>query len=237
MIPNMGPAEIRRLERLIFAVEQYNCKRFIDLVTLDRAEGITHYDIYNSSNALHMFICCPTQVAINPDTATRIKVIKQLLEWKVDINEQDHSGETPLYQAIYNRDVAIIPCLLANGATIRMVTSPYRSADAFTILSLAYNLEAEHDEIPIIKMLMMKGARPGELIRFDERPPNENMMKFYECIFHARRIASILMGMHRYKKSSFVSICGKDCISLIARAIYETRGDSIWIYPSLEAKF
>lgn len=233
---------IQRLNLLIYAVEHHDCDKFMSLVTVDRSNGIIRDNIYNGSNALHVFMCCPTQVAINPDTVARIKVIKQLLEWKVDINSQDDSGHTPLYSAVCNGDVAIIPFLLENGANRRIKVTPVAGNGTASATSFAGFIESRSGEIPMTKIFMLDGAHIDEF--FEDAPEaharfprNPIMVKFYECILRARQIATILMGMHKYKRSPPVLICGKDCISLIARIVYTTRGDPIWTQQThLESK-
>ena len=194
---------------------------------------------YSGENALHIILAHP-MLMIDPNTPARIKIIKQLLEWKVNINVQDVSGETPLYNAVTKRDIDIIPFLLANGANMRIKITPPNGNGTATALSYAYRLlESKSEQIPMLKIFMLHGAKIDEFygdapeIHANE-PYNPAVIKFYKSILRARQIATVLVGMHRYKRSPLFSICGKDCVSLIAHIIYDTRGGPVWIDTPLE---
>jgi Ankyrin repeats (many copies) len=213
------------IEVLFQAVEQHHCEQFLQLVTKEHANDT----LEDGQTALHIFMCFPTQVAINPDTKARIKVIKQLLEWGIDINTQDSAGETALYCAVGNNDIAIIPFLLECGTDMH---NPYKISGlenfgGVSPLNLAYKMECVGDDILMTKMFMLKGARREEFLKTGQAFTT-SMLEFYESILLARQISTIIVGLHRYKKSKLFLINGKDCISLIARIVYSTRGDSIW---------
>jgi len=226
------------LDLLIQASIDHDCEKFLKCVALDIASGIIHADkglLYRGNNPIHLFMPSSRQSPINPDTPARIRVIKQLLKWKADINEKNFLEKTPLYIAVGHKDVAIIPFLLENGAIIRMQQLKQRPSNTHTIPThtiptLAYQhfIWGGDSEMPMIKMFMLKGIKPEEFTKFES--PSKKMMQFYECIVSARKIASILVGIHKCKKSPLVAICGKDCINLIARIVYSTRGNSIWMH-------
>jgi Ankyrin repeats (3 copies) len=210
------------IEVLLQAVEQHHCEEFLQLVTKEHANDT----LEDGQTALHIFMCFPTQVAINPDTKARIKVIKQLLEWGIDVNTQDRAGETALYCAVGNQDLAIIPFLLECGANMLGL----ENFDGISPLNFAYNMECVGGDISMTKMFMLKGARREEFLKTGQ-VFTTSMSEFYESILLARQISTIIIGLHRYKKSKLLLINGKDCISLIARIVYSSRGDSIWKNP------
>jgi ankyrin repeat protein len=70
------------------------------------------------------------------DNLARKRVIKQLLDWKADIDAADEGGDTPLYMAVCAQNVPIVKFLLEQGANMR----PARDEDDELVLQ-AYNQE------------------------------------------------------------------------------------------------
>ena len=218
------------------ALDRADYDKFWNIISTGRPEDTC----YSGENALHLFCDHPTQNMIDPNTPDRIKLIKRLLEWKVNINAQDYLGETPLYLAIVKKDIAIIPFLLANGANRRIKITPLGERGTASATSLVGFFERKTEEIPMTKLFMLNGAKIDEF--FEDAPEaharfprNPAAVEFYESILRARQIAAILIGLHRCKRSPLFLICGKDCISLIARIVYSTRGDCVWTDQPTEA--
>jgi len=226
-----------KAEACFDALDRADYDKFWNIISTGRPEDTT---CYSGENALHLFCDHPTQNQIDPNTPDRIKLIKRLLEWKVDINGQNVSGETPLYLAIIKKDIAIIPYLLENGAnrTIKITALGERGTASAT--SLVGFFECKTEEIPMTKLFMLNGAKIDEF--FEDAPEahakfprNPVAVKFYESILRARQISLILLGLHRFKRSPLFAIGGRDCISLIAKMIYSTRGDFLWTSQGLES--
>jgi len=88
-----------------------------------------------------------------------------------------------------------------------------------------------HGYFLISKLFMLHGAKPSE---FETRRPggaqnyypSPEIMRFYEGILKARKSIICLIGIH--KKCLLLKSIGKDGVTEIARAIYQTRGDPAW---------
>jgi hypothetical protein len=233
-----------KLEYLFEAVRRGDYEGFLKLIGPDDINDTVHfglnhdYAVCNGFNLLQIFVYGLEYRDSSSDIAGQIKVIKQLLDWKVDINAQN-TRQTALYLAVDGQNTSIVRYLIENGANIRLSNN---EPEELTILSLAWYAERDKDEddsykmsiteMPMVKMFMLKGARPDEFIlknNNDTYKANEPMLQFYQGILNAREITTLIIGIHKYKKSPLFLIPGKDCIFMIARAIYETRGDFNWI--------
>ncbi len=223
---------------LIETVENHYHAGFLELIKPDEVNDTIWYDdfhddrnIRNGETPLHLFLYSSVYEETREEYLARVKIIKQLLEWKADVNALADSTHSPLYLAVDGQNASIIPLLLENGAKFRM---PHQTPPPFSILTLAYYLEREKGEdevppeIPMVKMFMLRGARPEEFLRFGNPTPSVEMLRFYDSILKARQVTIILIGIHRYKRCPLFLICGRDCISLIARMVYETRGNCVW---------
>jgi hypothetical protein len=229
-----------RFPLLIETLENHYHIGFLELIKPEGVNDTIWYDDHhddrstrNGETPLHLFLYSSAYDETREEYLARVKIIKQLLDWKADINALDESNHSPIYLAVDGRDISIIPLLLDNGAKFRVLPP---TPDRFSTLTLAYYLEKEKGEdeklpeLTMVKMFMLRGARPEEFIMSynGAMPPSTEMLRFYDSILKARHIATIMVGIRRYKKSPLFLICCKDCISLIAHYVYETRGDSVW---------
>jgi len=223
---------------LIETLENHYSAGFLELIKPEEVNDTIWYEdfhddrsIRNGETPLHIFLYSSAYQETRKEYLTRVKIIKQLLEWKADINALDESTHSPLYMAVDGQDVAIIPLLLDNGAKFRELPL---TPNHFSILTLTYYLEREKGEdetlpeMPMVKMFMLRGARPEEFLRSGNPTASVEMLRFYNSILKTRQVATILVGLWRFKKCPLFSICGKDCILMIARIVYETRGDCVW---------
>lgn len=63
--------------------------------------------------------------------ASRLKIVKLLLKQGAEVNYQDDSGMTPIYQAVVDQDLAVVQALLAAGANAKIKNElGYNAIDA-----------------------------------------------------------------------------------------------------------
>lgn len=209
---------MRANDSLLIARLDFDYERFLSLVN---PEAINETD-YDGYAPLHSFVFFYEQAPDRRyDEIERIKVIKQLLAWKANINQADRSERTPLYRAVENRDDAIISCLLDNKANINV-----KPNNRLGLKELACVSEYQGD-FPMVKLLMLRGVKlrafrnAGECIE-----PTNDMKRFYESIQQAREATTIFVRLRT--KSPLLKLIGKDITLLIARQIYATRGNPVW---------
>ena len=201
------------------ARSDFDYERFLSLVN---PEKINETDLVGLA-PLHMFVFFLEQAKDGEqDKIDRIRVIKQLLAWKADINQLDDAGKSPLYHAVENQDVDIIPCLLDNGADMRVKPGRYIKLPLVACVSEA------GESCPMVKLLMLRGVKLDEFYNDVECiRPTKLMKRFYESIQQAREAITIFIGARKH--GPLLKLIGKDCLILIAKQIYATRGDPVWI--------
>jgi hypothetical protein len=79
----------------------------------------------------------------------RAEEIEDLIQKGADINVKDETGETPLYRAVFNREMDAVKVLLAHGADVNV-----KENDGWTALMWA----AYKGSKDIVQMLLEKGA-------------------------------------------------------------------------------
>jgi hypothetical protein len=161
------------------------------------------------------------------DNLARKRVIKQLLDWKADIDAADEGGDTPLYMAVCAQNVPIVKFLLEQGANMR----PARDEDDELVLQ-AYNQETQDKQsgdFPMCRLFMLNGAH---LYEFHDHTtePSDAMRKFYYGILLAKEVATLIVGCS--KRSPVLKVVGKHCCILIARIVYQSRAHSAWSQAS-----
>jgi hypothetical protein len=204
-------------ERLRIYCLEFEFDEFLKNVPNDPNEEVDDY----GRNALHIFMLPIGSFAKGEvDICNYERVIDKLLERKANINATDRDGKTPLYYAVQNRHDFIIPFLLARGANMR-----YKPKHRQSILQLALFIENAIPKFPMVTTFMLAGAKPEELIDWSEEL-TEPMKKFYEGILRTRKVACVLIGARKH--SPLLKLIGKDCLILIAKTIYQTRGEPVW---------
>lgn len=179
--------------------------------------------ILENMTALHVFLfTCGYPTFVDADTRARMQVIKKLIAMKADINAIDSNGSTPLWNAVACYDHTIIPFLLEQGANPRVQPSGCLKLSAF-----ACSKEKLISSCPIVRQFMLRGIKLEEFHSEDEGiAPNADMVKFYESILEARKAATIFIGLRQ--KCPLLKLIGKDVMLLIAKTIYQTRGNPVW---------
>lgn len=224
-LPNLSLVTIKmddqdKSERLHRLRRTFHYDEFLQSIEPDEVFKV---GILGGMNALHLFLfglSIPTDP--KEDTIARTKVIKKLIEMKSDINAVDDYGATPLWNAVSCYDVNIIPFLLEQGADVRK--NPPHSLE---LCLFACHKEVKIPSCPIIKQFMLHGIKLDELYsKNGEIEPTKQMVNFYEKILRVRKVLSVFIGLK--SKSSLLKLIGRDCLILIARTIYQTRGQSIW---------
>lgn len=196
------------------------CFRYDEFLQLAPSERIND-KLNGERNTLHNFLALwilPKDPVA--DLIDRKRVIKQLLDWKADINAKDRNDETPLWYAAENHDYDIFPFLLANGAHFRI--SP--NLCPFSLPQIIVS-DDDQVEFPIVKLLMMYGANPDD---FQEElgSYNDAMYAFYNGILKARKATIAFISLTR--KATLLKLVGRDITLLIAKTIYSTRGYPEW---------
>ena len=79
----------------------------------------------------------------------RAEEIEDLIQKGADINVKDETGETPLYRAVFNRQMDVVKVLLEHGADVNA-----KADNGYTALMWA----AYHGSKDIVQMLLEKGA-------------------------------------------------------------------------------
>jgi len=178
--------------------------------------------VIEKMNALHLFLFGLSFPA-NPkeDTIARINVIKKLIEMKSDINSVDEYGASPLWNAVSCRDINIIPFLLEQGADMRWCPPESGGLCIFACIR-----ELDSPNFPIVKQFMLHGIKLEELSDGKHVTPSEPMVKFYDNILRTRKATILLIGLRQ--KCPLLKLIGKDCLILIAKTIYQTRGEPVW---------
>lgn len=190
---------------------------FLQLAPSERINDKLNGERTTLHNFLALWVLPKDPVA---DLIGRKRVIKQLLDWKANINARDHNDETPLWYATENHDYDIFPFLLANGAYFRI--SP-----AICPFSLPEIIVSNDDQVefPMVKLLMMYGANPNDF-QEESGSYNDAMHAFYNGILKARKATIAFVRLT--KKATLLKFIGKDITLLIAKIIYQTRGEPKW---------
>jgi hypothetical protein len=133
----------------------------------------------------------------------------------------DITGRTPLYLASCNDHVEVARALLDAGATVDAITN-----DGCTSLSLAIF----HDYRHVARLLIERGASITNVkldVKLSSIP--DWIHKIITSLSNCRRAALILIGIHRYHRTTITGKNDTNVLRVIGKHIWSCRMDYAWI--------
>jgi ankyrin repeat protein len=130
-------------------INSTNCNEWAE----DLEDFISVMSIYKYHNNLGLEII---RIIQNQDITEekRVSIINNLINQHADVNARDENGCTPLHQAAYNGNLALVRCLVNHGANIHNKT--YSGMNA---LELAFSAPfVENNHVEVAKYLLSIGA-------------------------------------------------------------------------------
>jgi ankyrin repeat protein len=154
--------------------------------------------------------------------------VKFCIEMGANVNAIDEDGWTPLHLASGQGHANVVRVLLDAGA---LVDATDRHGWTQLYCAICYK------RVNIMQLLVDRGAMVSN-VKLSERVPEipDWVNTFIESRSHCRYSAIIIIGMHKYHRTTMTGNNDINVLRLISKHIWSTRMDDVWVTPPIETK-
>jgi hypothetical protein len=205
-------------------MDQFKSARDGDLQQLRVAltvDNINNVDAYGVSGG------CWTVLHYAAENGS-VDCVKFCIEMGANVNARTNGGWAPLHLASLRGDVNVFGVLLDAGAMVD-------EADNFGQTPLHDAIQ--YERVNVTQLLMDQGAKLSNVTLDEELPAIPDWVTtFVESRSNCRTVSIAIIGMHKYRRTTVTGNNDVNMIRLIAKHIWSTRMDDVWMTPPIDTK-
>jgi hypothetical protein len=150
-----------------------------------------------------------------------VDCLNYCIEMSANVSARTDEGWTPLHFASWNGHVNVVRVLLDAGVLVD-VTDDYGWTPLYHAL--------KYERVDVAQLLIDRGAKVSNVILDRDVPAIPDWVTaFVESRSNCRCAAIIIIGIHKYRRTTVTGNNDINVLRLVSKHIWSTRMDNVWV--------